>query len=99
MQALQKGFARSVYSNEAGWGTSPMVHATAHVDHPIKQGFMGAFEVFVDTIVVCSVLPDRQVLRTDQGLQGSLHGHRPGRPELQGILRGLISDGDINSVF
>lgn len=53
-KALQLGFARSVYSNEAGWGTSPMVHATANVDHPVKQGFMGAFEVFVDTIVVCS---------------------------------------------
>lgn len=53
-QALRLGFARCVYSNEAGWGTSPMVHATAEVDHPIKQGLMGAFEVFVDTIVVCS---------------------------------------------
>jgi len=53
-EALRLGFARCVYSNEAGWGTSPMVHATANVDHPIKQGFMGAFEVFVDTIVVCS---------------------------------------------
>ena len=38
--ALQKGFARSVYSNEAGWGTSPMVHATANVDHPIKASWV-----------------------------------------------------------
>ena len=53
-QALRLGFARCVYSNEAGWGTSPIVHATSMVDHPIKQGFMGAFEVFVDTILVCS---------------------------------------------
>ncbi|MBQ2867646.1 MAG: alanine:cation symporter family protein, partial [Firmicutes bacterium] len=35
-------------------GTSPIVHATSMVDHPVKQGMMGAFEVFVDTIVVCS---------------------------------------------
>lgn len=53
-KALQLGFARSVYSNEAGWGTSPMVHASAAVEHPIKQGMMGAFEVFVDTLVVCT---------------------------------------------
>lgn len=53
-KALQLGFARSVYSNEAGWGTSPMVHATAETNHPVKQGLMGAFEVFVDTIIVCT---------------------------------------------
>lgn len=53
-KAIQLGFARSVYSNEAGWGTSPMVHATAEINHPIKQGILGAFEVFVDTIIVCS---------------------------------------------
>jgi AGCS family alanine or glycine:cation symporter len=53
--AMRFGFARSVYSNEAGWGTSPMVHATAGTNHPIKQGMLGAFEVFVDTMVVCSM--------------------------------------------
>jgi AGCS family alanine or glycine:cation symporter len=54
-QAIRMGMARSVYSNEAGWGTSSMVHATAKVDHPIKQGIWGAFEVFIDTIIVCSI--------------------------------------------
>lgn len=53
--AMRLGFARSVYSNEAGWGTSPMVHASAKTNHPVKQGLMGAFEVFMDTIVVCSM--------------------------------------------
>ena len=53
-QAIRLGFARSVYSNEAGWGTSPMVHATAETNHPVKQGMMGAFEVFVDTLIVCT---------------------------------------------
>ena len=52
-KALRLGFMRCIYSNEAGWGTSPMIHATANVDHPVKQGFMGAFEVFVDTCLVC----------------------------------------------
>lgn len=71
--AMRLGFARSVYSNEAGWGTSPMVHATANTDHPVKQGLMGAFEVFADTIVVCT-LTGLVVIATgywDSGLQGA----------------------------
>lgn len=52
---IRTGFARSVYSNEAGWGTSPMIHSTAKTSHPVRQGMMGAFEVFTDTIVVCSI--------------------------------------------
>jgi AGCS family alanine or glycine:cation symporter len=54
-KVIQTGLARSVYSNEAGWGSSPMIHATATTDHPIKQGILGVFEVFVDTIVICSL--------------------------------------------
>ena len=52
---IRTGFARSVYSNEAGWGTSPMIHASAKTSHPVRQGMMGAFEVFTDTIIVCSI--------------------------------------------
>jgi AGCS family alanine or glycine:cation symporter len=52
--ALTKGIARGVFSNEAGLGSAPMVHATAVVDHPVRQGMYGLFEVFADTIVVCS---------------------------------------------
>ncbi|WP_099159757.1 alanine/glycine:cation symporter family protein [Virgibacillus ndiopensis] len=54
-QVIRMGMARSVYSNEAGWGTSPMVHSTAKVKHPVEQGIWGAFEVFIDTIIVCSI--------------------------------------------
>lgn len=53
--AVSNGFSRSVYSNEAGWGTSPMVHASAKTSHPIRQGMMGAFEVFTDTLVICTI--------------------------------------------
>lgn len=53
--AMTTGLARSVYSNEAGWGTSPMIHASAKVDHPVKEGLIGIFEVFVDTFVVCTI--------------------------------------------
>ena len=58
---------------QAGWGTSPMVHASANTDHPIKQGLMGAFEVFMDTIVVCSLtgLVVIQIGFWNSGLQGS----------------------------
>lgn len=52
---VSTGMARAVYSNEAGWGTSPMIHASAKTDHPVKQGLWGAFEVFVDTMLVCTV--------------------------------------------
>jgi len=54
-QAMKVGFSRSVFSNEAGWGSAPMIHATARVDHPVKQGLMGIFEVFVDTFVICTI--------------------------------------------
>lgn len=55
IQAIKMGMARAVYSNEAGWGTSPMIHATSRTDHPVRQGLWGAFEVFIDTIIVCSI--------------------------------------------
>lgn len=54
-QMVRVGMARSVYSNEAGWGTSPMIHASAKTRHPVEQGLWGSFEVFFDTFVVCSI--------------------------------------------
>ena len=54
-EAVQRGIARGVFSNEAGMGSAPMVHATANVEHPVQQGFYGIFEVFMDTIVICSM--------------------------------------------
>lgn len=54
-QVIRMGVARAVYSNEAGWGTSPMIHSTAKTAHPVKQGMWGAMEVFADTIIVCSI--------------------------------------------
>ena len=53
--ALTKGIARGVFSNEAGLGSAPLVHATAEVDHPVRQGVYGLFEVFADTIVICTL--------------------------------------------
>lgn len=55
MMALRYGVARGLFSNEAGLGSAPMVHAAARTDHPVRQGLYGIFEVFVDTILVCTV--------------------------------------------
>lgn len=54
-EAVQRGIARGVFSNEAGMGSAPMVHATASVEHPVQQGFYGIFEVFMDTVVICTM--------------------------------------------
>ncbi|MBS4192806.1 sodium:alanine symporter family protein [Bacillus sp. FJAT-49705] len=54
-QAIRWGLARGLYSNEAGMGTAPIAHATAQNVHPAKQGFWGAFEVIVDTLIVSTM--------------------------------------------
>ena len=54
-QAIAAGASRGVLSNEAGLGTAPIAHGIAKVDHPVDQGLVGIFEVFTDTIVVCSL--------------------------------------------
>lgn len=53
--SMQKGVARGIFSNEAGLGTGSIAHATADTNHPVKQGFFGIFEVFADTIVICTM--------------------------------------------
>lgn len=54
-RALRYGTMRGLVSNEAGCGTAPIAHACANTDHPAKQGFWGIFEVFADTLVLCSM--------------------------------------------
>jgi AGCS family alanine or glycine:cation symporter len=54
MLALRYGIARGLFSNEAGLGSAPLVHATANTDHPVRQGLYGIFEVFVDTLLICT---------------------------------------------
>lgn len=55
MMAMRYGVARGVFTNEAGLGSAPIAHAAAHTDHPVRQGLWGSFEVFVDTILVCTI--------------------------------------------
>lgn len=53
--AITKGVGRGIFSNEAGLGSAPIAHAAADVNHPVEQGIYGVFEVFMDTIVVCTM--------------------------------------------
>lgn len=53
--AIEQGMKRGVFSNEAGLGSSVMVHSSSNVKEPVRQGMWGIFEVFADTIVVCTL--------------------------------------------
>ncbi len=53
--AMRKGISRGVFSNEAGLGSSVMVHSASDVKEPVIQGMWGIFEVFADTIIVCTI--------------------------------------------
>ncbi|MDY3036287.1 MAG: sodium:alanine symporter family protein [Absicoccus sp.] len=55
MIGLRKGVSRGIFSNEAGLGTGSIAHACADTDEPVRQGLFGIFEVFVDTIVICTL--------------------------------------------
>ena len=54
VEVIRWGFARGLYSNEAGLGTAPIAHAAAMTDHPVRQGFWAVIGVVVDTLVVCT---------------------------------------------
>ena len=55
LMSVKKGVSRGIFSNEAGLGTGSIAHACADTRKPVKQGFFGIFEVFVDTIVICTL--------------------------------------------
>ena len=52
---VKKGVSRGIFSNEAGLGTGSIAHAASDVENPIRQGYFGIFEVFADTVVICSM--------------------------------------------
>ena len=53
--SMRRGVSRGIFSNEAGIGTGSIAHACADTDQPVKQGMFGIFEVFTDTIVICTL--------------------------------------------
>lgn len=52
---IKIGFARGLFSNEAGMGSSPIIHSSAQVDHPVEQAIWGITEVFIDTIIIGTI--------------------------------------------
>jgi AGCS family alanine or glycine:cation symporter len=89
--AVRFGIARGLFSNEAGLGSAPIVHASATTDHPVRQACYGIFEVFVDTLVVC-LLTGLVVLTTgvwqsgDTGAALSAKAFEVGLPGVWGHL-------------
>ncbi len=65
-KSVRFGTMRGLLSNEAGCGTSPFAHAAAETDSPVEQGFYGIFEVFVDTILLCSMTAVVVVMRIEE---------------------------------
>lgn len=53
--AMKQGFARGIFSNEAGLGSAPIAHAASSAEEPCEQALWGVFEVFIDTMIICSI--------------------------------------------
>lgn len=53
--AMRTGISRGIFTNEAGLGSAPIAHAASQIDHPVRQGLWAVFEVFMDTIIVCTI--------------------------------------------
>ena len=69
MTTIQKGVGRGVFSNEAGLGSAPMAHAATSETNPVKQGLYGIFEVFMDTIVICTLTALSLLCGAEAGVQ------------------------------
>ena len=101
-QAIRLGIARGLFTNEAGLGSAPIVHAAAVTDHPVRQGLYGIFEVFIDTFVVCLVT-GLVILTTgawEEGLTGaalSARGFELGLPGAWG--HGIVTIGVLLFAF
>ena len=55
LSAMRYGVGRGVFSNEAGLGSAPIAHSASNTDDPVRQGLWGVFEVFITTIVICTI--------------------------------------------
>ena len=54
--SMRRGVSRRIFSNEAGLGTGSIAHAAADIESPVQQGYFGIFEVFCDTIIICTLI-------------------------------------------
>lgn len=97
MLALRYGIARGLFSNEAGLGSAPMVHCAAETDHPVRQGMYGIFEVFVDTVLICTAT-GLVILVTDtwsSGLNGAALSTKAFETGLPGTFGDLVVTGGL----
>ena len=94
--AMTNGFKRGVFSNEAGLGSSVMVHSNSSVKEPVKQGMWGIFEVFADTMVVCTMTA--LVVLTSGGLAGGVFNVQTGEVAA-GLSDATLVGGAFNQVF
>lgn len=75
MMAMKQGFARGVFSNEAGLGSAPIAHAASSTEEPCEQAIWGVFEVFIDTIVICSITAFAVILSGVLNVDGGLSAY------------------------
>ena len=94
--AITNGFKRGVFSNEAGLGSSVMVHSNSSVKEPVKQGMWGIFEVFADTMIVCTMTA--LVVLTSGGLEGGVFNVVSGEVA-EGLSDATLVGGAFNQVF
>lgn len=83
--AMRYGFARGIFSNEAGMGSASIAHSTATTKEPVEQGLWGVFEVFVDSFVVCT-LTALLVLTSGQTVTSSSSGAATAMASFTNIL-------------
>jgi len=95
-KVVTQGFKRGVFSNEAGLGSSVMVHSNSTVKEPVKQGMWGIFEVFADTMVVCTMTA--LVVLTSGGLEGGVFNVKTGEIAA-GLTDATLVGGAFNEVF
>ena len=95
-KVVTQGFKRGVFSNEAGLGSSVMVHSNSNIKEPVKQGRWGIFEVFADTMVVCTMTA--LVILTAGGLDGGVFNVLTGEIA-EGYTDATLVGGAFNSVF
>ena len=95
-KVVTQGFKRGVFSNEAGLGSSVMVHSNSNIKEPVKQGMWGIFEVFADTMIVCTMTA--LVILTAGGLDGGVFNVLTGEIA-EGYTDATLVGGAFNSVF
>ena len=95
-KVITQGFKRGVFSNEAGLGSSVMVHSNSNIKEPVKQGMWGIFEVFADTMVVCTMTA--LVILTAGGLEGGVFNAVTGEIA-EGYTDATLVGGAFNTLF